>query len=135
MSCRVRSNKGHDVDALTYVECPVPHTIPTGGSGTHHMELRSFAPEAVNVEFTSTCDPAGPLAYTSGTDWKSPHPVTLVPPPPWGQVTKHDPEEKVEHDGGSIPGGHQTIEVLVSWRSAGRNWENQIEPLQLTVRC
>ena len=135
MTCKTRSSRGHDIDAVTYVECPSPHTIPKGGSGTHNMELRNFAPEAVTVRFKSDCDPTGPLSYVSCPEWKLPQPVTIPPPPPWKNVEKFRYEEKIEHDGGSVPGGVQSIEVLVSWRPAGRQWENQIEPLQLNVRC
>jgi hypothetical protein len=53
MSCKTRSSRGHDVEAVTYVKCPTAHAIPKGGSGTHHMELRNFAPEAVSVQFKS----------------------------------------------------------------------------------
>lgn len=138
MSCKTRSSKGHDVDVVTYVECPSPHAIPSRASGMHQIEIRSFAPEAVSVEFTSDCDPAGPLFYanlTIGQQWKLPGPVTIQPPPPWWNVATYHYEEKIEHNGGSIPGGVESIEILVRWRSAGRQWENQIEPLQLNIKC
>jgi hypothetical protein len=134
MSCAARSSRREDVDVSTYVACPVPHEIGSGQSGTHHVDMRNFAPEALVVSLVSTCA-TGPLSYGGRITWR-PDEVTLIPPPPGKPKPVASCSKSLDHNGKATPSdGHQTISLRVGSRPVCRDWDEYQGVLSLKVRC
>ncbi len=135
MSCKARSPRSEDIDVSTYVDCPAPHMIPVGRSGTHHVDMRNFAPEALVVSLVASCARGGPLTYSGSNEW-TPVQVTLVPPLFLKRIRPTSLSEKLERDGQLSPSnGAQDIELRVGSHPVGRTWDEFQDILSLAVRC